>query len=178
MYLEPVKCLKEGEYICSSVTPCCSGLICKEEKAFTCINKDDAGNENKSFTTIPLSYYNTILITIIDKIWILPAAIDECVSRPCQNGGTCVDGNNSYTCNCDLGYEGVNCETGIFFIMLVTQKCILVLKFHDLLLNCNNKSYCNRIRGRGHNSKTPMWYGLWGDGKKSYVQCRLHWDFS
>jgi len=37
--------------------------------------------------------------------------IDECASSPCQNGGTCVDGSNSYTCNCDVGYTGPNCET-------------------------------------------------------------------
>merc|ERR1711872_308292 len=29
---------------------------------------------------------------------------DECVSSPRQNGGTCVDGINSYNCNCNVGY--------------------------------------------------------------------------
>ena len=38
--------------------------------------------------------------------------IDECASSPCQNGGTCVDVVNAYTCNCVLGYTGNNCETG------------------------------------------------------------------
>jgi len=36
---------------------------------------------------------------------------DKCASSPCQNGGTCVDGINSYTCNCKKGYIGSNCET-------------------------------------------------------------------
>ena len=39
--------------------------------------------------------------------------IDECASAPCENGATCVDGVNSYTCNCDLGYAGVKCEIGM-----------------------------------------------------------------
>ena len=56
--------------------------------------------------------YNTILVTIMTKIQILYADIDECASSPCQNGGTCVDGVNSYTCNCDVGYAGKNCEPG------------------------------------------------------------------
>ena len=38
--------------------------------------------------------------------------IDECASSPCQNGGTCIDGINSYTCNCVPGHTGDNCEIG------------------------------------------------------------------
>merc|ERR1719272_430902 len=33
--------------------------------------------------------------------------IDDCLSKPCMNGGLCVDGDNAYTCNCkDTGYYG------------------------------------------------------------------------
>jgi Notch-like protein len=37
--------------------------------------------------------------------------IDDCAGAPCQNGGTCVDGVNAYTCTCPAGYTGTNCET-------------------------------------------------------------------
>jgi len=37
--------------------------------------------------------------------------IDDCVSNPCQNGGSCEDGINSYTCTCVAGYTGHDCET-------------------------------------------------------------------
>ena len=30
---------------------------------------------------------------------------------PCQNGGTCSDGVNEYTCGCVAGYTGDDCET-------------------------------------------------------------------
>ncbi|KAI8509436.1 hypothetical protein Bbelb_132840 [Branchiostoma belcheri] len=39
--------------------------------------------------------------------------IDECASSPCLNGGTCSDGDNSYTCQCVTGYDGDNCEHDI-----------------------------------------------------------------
>ena len=45
--------------------------------------------------------------------------IDECASSPCQNGGSCNDGINEYTCGCVAGYTGYECETSesgfIFF---------------------------------------------------------------
>ena len=38
--------------------------------------------------------------------------IDECATIPCQNGGSCTDQVNGYTCNCVDGYYGNDCETG------------------------------------------------------------------
>ena len=36
--------------------------------------------------------------------------IDECKSRPCQNGGFCTDKTNGYECLCGPGSTGDNCE--------------------------------------------------------------------
>ena len=36
---------------------------------------------------------------------------NECSSNPCQNGGTCVDGTNMYTCVCIAGFSGAQCQT-------------------------------------------------------------------
>ena len=32
--------------------------------------------------------------------------IDDCVNHTCANGELCVDGINSYSCNCSAGYTG------------------------------------------------------------------------
>ena len=36
--------------------------------------------------------------------------IDECLSEPCQNGGTCNDSANGYMCLCAHGYRGDSCK--------------------------------------------------------------------
>ena len=38
--------------------------------------------------------------------------IDDCVNNTCANGGLCVDGINTYSCNCSAGYTGERCLTG------------------------------------------------------------------
>ncbi|KAH3812262.1 hypothetical protein DPMN_140688 [Dreissena polymorpha] len=37
---------------------------------------------------------------------------NECASSPCQNGATCNNLLDAYTCTCVPGYEGTNCNTG------------------------------------------------------------------
>ena len=37
---------------------------------------------------------------------------NECLSRPCTNGGWCRDDPGHYTCLCARGLTGTNCETG------------------------------------------------------------------
>nr|XP_054763104.1 exoglucanase A-like [Lytechinus pictus] len=39
--------------------------------------------------------------------------INECSSDPCRNGGTCIDGINSYTCSCRTGYTGNICDQDV-----------------------------------------------------------------
>ena len=36
--------------------------------------------------------------------------IDDCDPGPCENGATCADEVDDYTCNCTVGYFGKNCS--------------------------------------------------------------------
>ena len=36
--------------------------------------------------------------------------IDDCVTSPCENGGTCVDGVDMFTCNCTDDRMGHTCS--------------------------------------------------------------------
>ena len=49
---------------------------------------------------------------MLNECLLFNSDIDECLSSPCQNGGTCTDDVNGYTCVCDAGYTGTNCKTG------------------------------------------------------------------
>ena len=49
-----------------------------------------------------------------DSVISIHPDIDECDPNPCQNGGTCNDGINSYKCECVSGFNGTNCENGNF----------------------------------------------------------------
>jgi hypothetical protein len=35
--------------------------------------------------------------------------VNECSSQPCLNGGTCVDGVDSFSCQCATGFSGPTC---------------------------------------------------------------------
>ena len=39
--------------------------------------------------------------------------IDECISGPCENSGTCIDLVNAYECQCSVDYHGINCQFGM-----------------------------------------------------------------
>lgn len=39
--------------------------------------------------------------------------IEDCLGNLCQNGGTCIDGINSYTCQCPPTFTGEFCETDV-----------------------------------------------------------------
>lgn len=48
--------------------------------------------------------------------------VDECVSQPCQNNGSCIDLINGYQCNCTNMFNGMTCTDGkleFFFNIMV-----------------------------------------------------------
>ena len=38
--------------------------------------------------------------------------VDECLAKPCRNGGTCTNNVGSYTCACAAGWQGHDCDKG------------------------------------------------------------------
>ena len=44
----------------------------------------------------------------------MTSEVNECTSSPCQNQAQCVDEKNSYSCTCQAGWSGTNCQTGTY----------------------------------------------------------------
>ena len=45
-------------------------------------------------------------------IYLISTDIDDCKYAPCQNGGTCTDEVNGYSCQCTTDYTGDDCQQG------------------------------------------------------------------
>ena len=63
--------------------------------------------------------------------------INECASNPCQNGGSCTNLLNKYTCSCPTGFQGTQCETGFYLSTFAESRLIreiLLLNLHEPLI--------------------------------------------
>ncbi|KAM9820244.1 uncharacterized protein ACB057_000846 [Neosynchiropus ocellatus] len=56
---------------------------------------------------------------------------DSCSSLPCANGGQCKDGIGSYSCYCQTGYQGYNCEIEPFKCGVTTTDSTRTIFMYD-----------------------------------------------
>lgn len=101
----------------------------------------------------------------------LPADINDCASSPCKNGGTCIDGINSFQCFCPNGWEGSLCDVGKYecdndcvgvgvwktWRGFLGGRCEQQHKFTSLG-NSLNKSCCLWVT---HPTATKEWSAVW-----------------
>ena len=82
------------------------------------ISKTNSINDIPFTIILYLSLYplNTFQVNQSSISWKYFPDIDDCDPNPCNNGGVCTDGIDSYTCTCAEGYTGVNCDESMFQI--------------------------------------------------------------
>ena len=73
--------------------------------------------------------------------------INDCSTSPCDNGGTCTDGINTYTCQCSDGYTGNDCQTGTEEYSITFQYNQQSAISHYSIFNQLFKSVANRSFG-------------------------------
>uniref|UniRef100_A0A2P2I491 Delta-like protein n=1 Tax=Hirondellea gigas TaxID=1518452 RepID=A0A2P2I491_9CRUS len=103
---------------CSDLKPTCDNLPCGG--AGVCTKTPDGGQP--SFNTCghhghcdppyPGAAYSCICDPGYTGLY-CHINVDDCVSSPCKNGGTCVDLVNGFQCVCGLPWEGTVCQTDI-----------------------------------------------------------------
>ncbi|XP_057677953.1 coagulation factor IXb [Corythoichthys intestinalis] len=85
---------------------------------------------------------------------------DQCKPPPCQNGGACEDGVNSYTCWCNANFTGKNCE------IEVNKQCSLI--------NGGCSHFCT-MKSNLVNCRCPLGYQLGADRRTceatGYMSC-------
>merc|ERR1712196_415761 len=78
---------------------------------------------------------------------------DYCDGVTCQNGGTCEDGINDYSCTCADGFTGALCETAI-----VTDPCNdVVCTFAQT--PCRTSAHCDSTDGQCKTDPDPSQNG-------------------
>ena len=55
--------------------------------------------------------------------------VNECVTKPCRNSGTCENLQGSYRCKCKAGFLGKHCEIGLYACHLFFSFSALVAVF-------------------------------------------------
>jgi len=54
---------------------------------------------------------NIFAVSLLNVLYLSVLENAECESNPCGTGGTCfVQSDGNYTCACDFGYYGQNCQ--------------------------------------------------------------------
>ena len=102
---------------CSNGASCIDGInsySCNCSAGFTGLNCQTS-KERVNINTMLLHKLNfqalVKLAVFINPVWLFPD-IDDCVIHACANGASCVDGINTYSCNCAAGFSGTYCDIG------------------------------------------------------------------
>ena len=72
-------------------------------------------------------YCKTKTSSLLVFVFLFTKDTNDCNPDPCQNGGTCTDALNDYSCKCTPGYEGKNCTESKYRHILTLDALFILL---------------------------------------------------
>ena len=100
---------------CSNGASCVDGIngySCNCSVGFSGEHCENSKYSTKKIDMASSRQLSTSIITFALFLLNYSVDLDDCVNHNCSNGASCIDGINSYSCNCSVGFTGLNCETG------------------------------------------------------------------
>ncbi|OWF47461.1 lactadherin-like [Mizuhopecten yessoensis] len=92
---------------------------------------------------------------------------DQCKSNPCENGGTCSDNLNKFTCSCTKGYGGERCQTRCSQNTFGVDQNVKHIPDAQLSAHLTYTTY------KAQNGRLHSTTGWIGNGTGSYLQVDL-----
>ncbi|KAJ8670094.1 hypothetical protein QAD02_001353 [Eretmocerus hayati] len=115
----------------------------------------NSSNHVKPTSETELRRLESKVRTIVSKL-----RADDCASDPCQNGGTCIDGYESFHCHCPPEWEGPVCTVDVDECTHLSGKPS----------GCQNGATCVNLAGTFRCDCTPGWHGFHCSTQKSACQ--------
>lgn len=81
-----------------------------EERVYNSTELESIASHPRSKNLIYVSAFRELPNVVNSVVSQTCNSIDECISNPCLNNGTCINDNGRYLCLCDFNYAGYNCE--------------------------------------------------------------------
>ena len=130
----------------------CNFLLLKSRK--TCLSYTDFTDESKTYSSLKVVFRTVGVQTAYRCLCALDyrgkdcdTPLNLCYSNPCQDNGKCVSTEESYSCICNPGRTGVNCE-----IDMSKSECPTDSEASENHLKsnpCRNDGTCRDSKGRG-----------------------------
>ncbi|XP_034037352.1 uncharacterized protein LOC117520127 [Thalassophryne amazonica] len=144
-----IRCLSFGFLLLHQVTShvfldadVANGVLSRQRRANTFWEEMKKGNMERECVEERCSWEEAREIFEDDKktneFWAKYVDGDACLSMPCVNNGLCKDTIGSYTCYCQAGFQGFNCE--IVIPELCENKnggCEHFCTVHDRVIHCS-----------------------------------------
>lgn len=93
--------------------------------------------------------------------------VDDCTHVVCQNGGTCLDGINSYHCACASSWTGVYCQCRLEWYDEGSSRYLFVTNFNSVL---DAETHCNMYDSHLVSIKNPA---VLAELKSAYIRAAL-----